>query len=99
MTDGEPGPPAQMPACSFQTNTDRLSSEIAASDEPSTLKNLTNDTSELSVSDLVTTSDLDEKRPTGRQIEDEAGNFVVETQTLRAMQDEFDLDQAKIDRF
>jgi hypothetical protein len=98
MAEGEPGP-AQMPARSFQTNADRLSSEIAASDEPSTLKNLTNDTSELSVSDLVTTSNLDEKLPTGRLFEDESGNLSVETQTLRELQDEFDLDQAKVDRF
>ena len=98
MADGEPGP-AQMPAAAFQTNADRLSSEIAASDEPSTLKNLINDTSELSVSDLVTTSNVDERLPTGRLFEDESGNLTVETQTLRELQDEFDLDDARIERF
>lgn len=98
MAEGEPGP-AQMPARSFQTNADRLSSEIAASDEPSTLKNLTNNTSELSVTDLVTTSNLDEPIPVGRSIQDEFGETSVETQTLREMQAEFETDQRILDRF
>jgi len=96
MAEGEPGP-AQIPAAEFQTNADRLSSEIAASDVPSTLKNLTDDTSEFSVDELTPSINLDDEIPFDLRV-DENGEVISQTTTLRQIKEEIDQDQAMLDR-
>jgi GNAT superfamily N-acetyltransferase len=97
MRPGDAAP--QEPATGFQTNTEALSSDIAASDMPSTLKNLTYDTSELSVPDLDNAAKSAERYPTGRVVEDDTGELVVEMQSAAELKAEFDHDESVINRF
>lgn len=97
MRPGDAAP--QEPATGFQTNTEALSSDIAASDMPSTLKNLTYDTSESIVADLDNAAKVAERYPTGRVIEDDTGELVVEMQSAAELKAEFDHDVDVINRF
>ena len=91
---GPAGPEPQTPATGFQTAANGLSSEIAASEMPSTLKNLTDDTS-----DLDNAAKAAELYPTGRVIENDDGELVVEMQSAAELKAEFDHDQDVLDRF
>ena len=93
--DAEP----QEDATGFQTNTEALSSDIAASDMPSTLKNLTYDTSESIVADLDNAAKNTERYPTGRVVEDDNGELVVEMQSAAELKAEFDHDADVVARF
>lgn len=97
MRPGDAAP--QEPDTGFQTNTEALSSDIAASDMPSTLKNLTDDTSDLIVSDLDNAGKAAELYPTGRVVENDDGELVVEMQSAAELKAEFDHDQDVLDRF
>lgn len=97
MRPGDAAP--QEPATGFQTNTEALSSDIAASDMPSTLKNLTYDTSESIVADLDNAAKSAERYPTGRVVEDDTGELVVEMQSAAELKAEFDHDESVINRF
>jgi len=96
---GAAEPEPQTPATGFQTAANELSSEIAASEMPSTLKNLTDDTSDIIVSDLDNAAKAAELYPTGRVIENDDGELVVEMQSAAELKAEFDHDQDVLDRF
>ena len=83
----------------FQIKAADESSETAASDIPSTRKNLTSDTSTDILSDLDTVANTSQELPTGRVIQGEDGEMITETQTLAELKREFEHDEEVLNRF
>ncbi|MEK9694775.1 MAG: hypothetical protein VW270_03365, partial [Candidatus Poseidoniales archaeon] len=96
MAPGEALP--QTPATGFQTAAEELSSEIAARNVPSTLKNLTYDTSEDIVTELDQLVNSSSEFPTDDLFFD--GDVLVsKNQTIADLRRELEHDQEVLDRF
>jgi|DEB0MinimDraft_10_1074344.scaffolds.fasta_scaffold01436_2 hypothetical protein len=94
-----PLPDLQAPARPSHTDTTSLSTSHAASDMPSTMKNLTSNTSEFSVTDLVNETNDPDGFPTAGIFVDEDAQMQPRMQTFDEMQKDFEMDDALIERF